>query len=105
MREFHGVDAPWQIFEAAQHSKVFLLPAEAIDEDLAVVGARGHEVAVAHVGCGEEPRVAAVEALKAVDRLLLVHDPEVESVVRGASDVVLTVDHVQSVHSVKLARV
>ena len=85
--------------EAAQHAKVFLVPPHTEDENLAIVGAASDKVAVAHVSCREDPRVVSMQALKRVDRLLLVHDPKIDSVVcTRPSDKELSANHVQSVY-------
>lgn len=105
MGELEGIDASMKTLEATKDTKVFLFPTHAIDEHLAVVGPAREEVTVAHVGCRQQPGVISVQASQGVDGLLFVHDPQIDGVVSRPSQEELTVDHVQSVDSVELARV
>jgi len=63
VREFHRVDAPFNPFNAALDSELFLFFVETIHNYLPVVRPRGKKVTVSYICGAQNPRVILVETL------------------------------------------
>jgi hypothetical protein len=71
-----------QTLKSSQNTDLFFVPVESINDDLAVVRSTAEKIAVADSGRTQNPTVVLMQACQRKDRFLLVHNPEVDGVVR-----------------------
>ena len=97
MRKLKTINATLQTFDPALDTKLFFVFAKAIAHNLSVIRACAKQVGISDICRTEDPAAFSMQSFQTVDRLLFIHNPQVNCVVYRCSVEELSVQHVDAV--------